>query len=70
MPSAWDCRPPISRRALGGNFRIAAFAGQMYMSLMMGGGVPDDSEAGLRDTISEAMGNTAKAAMDSLAKKK
>lgn len=36
----------------------------------MGRGVPDDSEAGLRDTISKAMGNTAKAAMDQLAKKK
>jgi hypothetical protein len=36
----------------------------------MGGAVADDSEAGLRDTISEAMGNTAKAAMDQLAKKR
>jgi hypothetical protein len=32
--------------------------------------MPDDSEAGLRDTISEAMSNTAKAAMENLAKKK
>ena len=103
---------------IGSALRIAAFAGQMYMSLMMGGmgmgsmmnpmmamsgmgglgagggglfdprasamssmmagfggsalggGVPDDSEAGLRDTISEAMSNTARAAMENLAKKK
>jgi hypothetical protein len=103
---------------IGSALRIAAFAGQMYMSVMMGGmgmgsmmnpmmamsgmgglgagggglfdprasamssmmagfggsalggGVPDDSEAGLRDTISEAMGNTARAAMENLAKKK
>ena len=101
---------------IGSALRIAAFAGQMYMSLMMGGmgmgmmnpmmamsgmgglgagggglfdprasamssmmsgfgtsgvggGIADDSEAGLRDTISEAMGNTAKAAMDQLSKK-
>jgi hypothetical protein len=102
---------------IGSALRIAAFAGQMYMSLMMGGmgvgmmnpmmamsgmgglgagggglfdprasamssmmagfgpsamggSVPDDSEAGLRDTISEAMSNTAKAAMENLAKKR
>jgi hypothetical protein len=103
---------------IGSALRIAAFAGQMYMNLMMGGmgmgmmnpmmamsgmgglgagggglfdprasamssmmsglgasamagaAVPDDSEAGLRDTISEAMGNTAKAAMDQLSKKR
>jgi len=101
---------------IGSALRIAAFAGQMYMSLMMGGmgmgmmnpmmamsgmgglgagggglfdprasamssmmsgfgaagmggGIADDSEAGLRDTISEAMGNSAKAAMDQLSKK-
>ena len=102
---------------IGSALRIAAFAGQMYMSLMMGGmgmgmmnpmmamsgigglgagggglfdprasamssmmsgfgassiggGVADDSEAGLRDTISEAMANSARAAMDQLAKRK
>ena len=103
---------------IGSALRIAAFAGQMYMNLMMGGmgmgmmnpmmamsgmgglgagggglfdprasamssmmsgfgasamaggDVPDDSEAGLRDTISEAMSNTARAAMENLAKKK
>ena len=102
---------------IGSALRIAAFAGQMYMSLMMGGmgmgmmnpmmamsgmgglgagggglfdprasamssmmtgfgasamggGVADDSEAGMRDTISEAMGNTAKTAMDQLSKKR
>jgi hypothetical protein len=102
---------------IGSALRIAAFAGQMYMNLMMGGmgmgmmnpmmamsgmgglgagggglfdprasamssmmagfggagiggGVPDDSEAGMRDTISEAMGNSAKAAMDQLAKRR
>lgn len=101
---------------IGSALRIAAFAGQMYMSLMMGGmgmgmmnpmmamsgmgglgagggglfdprasamssmmsgfgasgmggGIADDSEAGLRDTISEAMSNSAKAAMDQLSKK-
>jgi hypothetical protein len=102
---------------IGSALRIAAFAGQMYMSLMMGGmgmgmmnpmmamsgmgglgagggglfdprasamssmmtgfgasamggGVADDSEAGMRDTVSEAMGNTAKTAMDQLSKKR
>ena len=104
---------------IGSALRIAMFAGQMYMNLMMmggmgrgmmnpmaaisgmgglgagggglfdpsanamssmmssfgaatmgGGAIADDSEAGMRDTVSEAMGNTAKAAMDSLAKKK
>jgi hypothetical protein len=102
---------------IGSALRIAAFAGQMYMSLMMGGmgmgmmnpmmamsgmgglgagggglfdprasamssmmsgfgasamggGIADDSEAGLRDTISDAMGNSARAAMDQLAKRK
>jgi hypothetical protein len=101
---------------IGSALRIAAFAGQMYMSLMMGGmgmgmnpmmamsgmgglgagggglfdprasamssmmagfgassmggGIPDDSEAGMRDTISEAMANSARAAMDQLAKRR
>jgi len=102
---------------VGSALRIAAFAGQMYMSVMMGGmgmgmngmgglgamgggffdpratamssmvtsfggampgmegmpGVPgmnDPSEAALRDTVSEALGNGAKAAMEQLGKKK
>ena len=100
---------------IGSALRIAAFAGQMYMSLMMGGmsmmnpmmamsgmgglgagggglfdprasamssimagfgasamggGIADDSDAGMRDTISEAMGNTARAAMDQVSKRK
>lgn len=102
---------------IGSALRMAAFAGQMYMTFMMGGmgagmmnpmmamsgmgglgasggslfdprasamssmiagfgasamggGAADDSEAGLRDTISEAMGNTARAAMDQLGSKR
>lgn len=110
---------------VGSALRLAAFAGQMYMSLMMGGmgmgmmnpmmamsgmgglgsmggglfdprasamssifmggsgsmmsgmgGMPgmssvaDPSEAGMRDTVSEALGNGAKAAMEQLGKKK
>ena len=102
---------------IGSALRLAAFAGQMYMSLMMGGmgmgmmnpmmamsgmgglgsaggglfdprasamssmlssfgmsgmdgGVSDASEAGLRDTLSEAMANSARAAMDQISKRK
>lgn len=70
---------------VGSALRLAAFAGQMYMSLMMGGsgsmmagmgGMPgmssvaDPSEAGMRDTASEALGNGAKHAMEQLSKKK
>jgi hypothetical protein len=110
---------------VGSALRLAAFAGQMYMSLMMGGmgmgmmnpmmamsgmgglgttggglfdprasamssifmgdggsmmtgmgampgmsSVADPSEAGMRDTVSEALGNGAKSAMEQLGKKK
>jgi hypothetical protein len=112
---------------VGSALRIAAFAGQMYMGVMMGGmgmgmgmmnpmaamsgmgglgpmgggffdpramamnsmftglssgmmpgmggmagmpGMGDPSEAGLRDTVSEALGNGAKAAIEQLGKKK
>lgn len=103
---------------IGSALRIAAFAGQMYMSLMMGGmgmgmmnpmmamsrmgglgamggglfdprasamssmmssfgagagGIggasSDPSEAGMRDTLAEAMANSARAAMEQLARK-
>jgi hypothetical protein len=36
----------------------------------MGGEVADPSDAGMRDTLSEAMANSAKAAMQQLGKKK
>jgi hypothetical protein len=107
---------------IGSALRIAAFAGQMYMSLMMGGmgmgmmnpmmamsqmgglgtmggglfdprasamtsmmssfgsmgsmggmgggAMSDPSEAGMRDTLSEAMANSARSAMEQLGKKK
>lgn len=110
---------------IGSALRLAAFAGQMYMGMMMGGmgmgmmnpmmamsgmsgmggmgmgslfdprasamssmmssfggmggmgmggvggaAVADPSEAGMRDTLSEAMANSAKAAMEQLGKKK
>lgn len=110
---------------IGSALRLAAFAGQMYMGMMMGGmgmgmmnpmmamsgmsgtggmgmgslfdprasamssmmssfggmtmggmgglggaAVADPSEAGMRDTLSEAMSNSAKAAMEQLGKKK
>ena len=102
---------------IGSALRLAAFAGQMYMSLMMGGmgmgmmnpmmamsgmgglgsaggglfdprasamssmlnslgasgldgGVSDASEADMRDTLSEAMANSAKAAMEQISRRK
>jgi hypothetical protein len=102
---------------IGSALRLAAFAGQMYMSLMtggmgmgmmnpmmamsgigglgstggslfdprasamtsmmssfgmsgMGGGIGDLSGAGMRDTLSEAMANSARAAMEQIAKKR
>jgi hypothetical protein len=104
---------------IGSALRIAAFAGQMYMGVMMGGmgmgmmnpmmamsqmgglgtmggglfdprasamtsmmssfgsmaaigggAMSDPSEAGMRDTLSEAMANSAKSAMEQLARKK
>jgi hypothetical protein len=97
---------------LGSALRLAAFAGQMYMNLMMGGmgmmspmmamsgmgglgagggglfdprasamtsmlasfgmsgGNSDPSNAGMRDTMSEALGNSAKAAMEQISKRK
>ena len=107
---------------VGSALRLAAFAGQMYMSLMMGGmgmgmmnpmmamsqmgglgamggglydprasamtsmmssfgsmaavggmgggAMSDPSEAGMRDTLSEAMANSARSAMEQLSKKK
>ena len=42
----------------------------MNMGGMGGGSVADPSEAGMRDTLSEAMGNSAKAAIEQLGKKK
>lgn len=42
----------------------------MNMGGMGGGEMADPSEAGMRDTLSEAMGNSAKAAMEQLGKKK
>jgi len=42
----------------------------MGMGGMGGGSVADPSEAGMRDTLSEAMANSAKAAMEQLGKKK
>ena len=45
--------------------------GSMSMGGLAGmGGVADPSDAGMRDTLSEAMGNSAKAAMEQLNKKK
>lgn len=107
---------------VGSAFRLAAFAGQMYMSMMMGGmgmgmmnpmmamsgmggmgpmggglfdprasamtsmlsgmgggamagmgglpGMADPSESDMRDTVSEALGNGARAVMEQLGKKK
>jgi hypothetical protein len=58
----------------GGLFdpRASAMSSMMsgFGAAGMGGGIADDSEAGLRDTISEAMGNSAKAAMDQLSKQR
>ncbi len=104
---------------IGSALRLAAFAGQMYMGLMMGGmgmgmmnpmmamsgmgglggmggglfdprasamtsmmssfgmgaggmsgAMADPADAGMRDTLSEGLGNSAKAAMEQIAKKK
>jgi hypothetical protein len=100
---------------IGSALRLAAFAGQMYMSLMMGGmgmgmmnpmmamsgmgglgatggslfdprasamtsmlssfgslgsAMADPSNAGMRDTLSEAMANSARAAMEQISKRK
>lgn len=99
---------------IGSALRLAAFAGQLYMSMMtggmgmgmmnpmmamsgmgglgamggglydpraaamtsmmagfgMGGGGADPSDAGMRDALSEAMANSARAAMDQVSRKK
>jgi len=61
---------------MGGLFDPRASAMSSMMSSFgmnmggMGGAVPDPSDAGMRDTLSEAIGNSAKAAMEQLGKKK
>ena len=87
---------------IGSMLRVASFAGQMYMGMMMGGGIfdpramaissmavgmstsamaamgsmsgvpgfADPSEAEMRQTVSDALGNGTKAAIEQLTKKK